>query len=77
MMELYGAEGCKSCAEAKKFLGKTPLDWKPVDVSTINFTGSIPRLVVLETGQTIKGLPAIISFAKQEMRDMGCPEGML
>lgn len=76
MMELYGADSCKSCEEAKRFLGQTPLEWRYVDVSTINFTGSIPRLV-LDTGQSIKGLPAIKSFAKQKMRDMGFPEGML
>ena len=76
MMELYGADECESCVEAKKFLGQTPLEWKYVDVSTINFTGSIPRLV-LENGQHIKGFPAIKSFVKQKLRDMGFPEGML
>jgi len=76
MMELYGADDCESCVEAKNFLGKTPLEWKYVDVSTINFEGQIPRLV-LENGQNIKGFPAIKSFVKQKMKSMGFPEGML
>ena len=76
MMELYGADSCKSCGEAKRFLGQTPLEWKYVDVSTINFEGSIPRLV-LENGQSIKGFPAIKSFVKKKLTDMGFPEGVL
>ena len=76
MMELYGADNCESCVEAKNFLEQTPLEWKYVDVSTINFEGMIPRLV-LEGGTHIVGLPGIKSFVKQKMRDMGFPEGML
>ena len=76
MMKLYGADSCKSCEEAKKLLQKTPLEWKPVDVSTINFEGQIPRLV-LDDGANIVGYPAIKAYAKQRMKDMGYPEGML
>lgn len=75
MMELYGAEDCKSCAEAKKFLGQTPLEWKYVDVSTIDFEGQIPRLV-LENGANIIGYPAIRAYVKQKMKLMGFPESM-
>lgn len=77
MMELWGADSCIACGPAKTLLQKTPLEWKYVDVSTTtNFKGLIPRLV-LENGQHIKGLPAIESFVKKKLKEMGFPEGML
>ena len=76
MMELWGADACVSCGQAKMLLQKTPLEWRYVDVSTTGFEGRIPRLV-LEDGTNIVDLGPINSFIKRKLREMGFPEGML
>jgi len=76
MIELWGAEACVACGQAKMLLQKTPLEWKYVDVSNTGFEGRIPRLV-LEDGRHVVDLGPINSFVKRKMREMGFPEGML
>ena len=76
MIELWGADSCESCVEAKNFLLRTPLEWQYVDVATIHFEGQIPRLI-LENGDDIVGFPAIKQYVKQKMREMGFPEEMI
>ena len=76
MIELWGADACVTCGQAKMLLQKTPLEWKYVDVANTGFEGVIPRLV-LEDGKNIVGLGPINTFVKQKMKSMGFPEGML
>jgi len=70
MMELWGADSCEACNEIREWLSRTPLEWRYVDVATINFEGEIPRLI-LENGQQIVGLPGIKAYVKNLMRQMG------
>jgi len=76
MIELWGTDDCGACITAREILGKTPLEWKYVDVSAFNFPDLIPRLV-LKDGRHIVGLPAIKQYVKKWMKDMGFPEGMI
>jgi len=76
MIELWGSDDCEACNKAREFLGRTPLEWKYVDVATINFEGQIPRLI-LEDGTNIVDLPAIESYVSHWMKEMGFPEGMI
>lgn len=73
MMELWGANSCVACVQAKMLLENTPLDleWRYVDVSTTGFEGRIPRLV-LEDGRHIVDLGPINAFVKQKMEGLGC-----
>lgn len=75
MIELWGADACVACVQAKMLLQKTSLEWKYVDVSTINFEGRIPRLV-LDDGRIIIDLGPINVFVKQEIAKLGIPEGI-
>jgi len=70
MMELWGADSCVSCVQAKMLMGKTPLEWKYVDVATTGFEGRIPRLV-LDDGRVIVDLGPINNFIKQEIIKQG------
>lgn len=76
MIELWGADNCESCVEAKKYLQQTPLEWQPVDVATTLFEGMIPRLI-LENGDNIVGFPAIKGYVKRRMREMGFSKEMM
>lgn len=69
MIELWGHPSCESCEQAKEFLGKTPIEWKYVQV-TDEFTGFIPRLV-LEDGKHIISFPAIKNYVHRWMKQMG------
>lgn len=75
MIELWGHPSCEPCNEAKVFLGRTPLEWKYVQVDE-NFEGTIPRLI-LEDGKNIVGMPAIKNYVYRWMKEMGFPEGMI
>lgn len=70
MNELWGNEACTSCKQAFNFLQKTPFEFKYVDVSTLQFEGEIPRLV-LEDGEHIIGLGPIIQYVKKWMKERG------
>lgn len=72
MIELWSHPACESCEDAKKYLQKTPLEWKYVQIGT-SFTGVIPRLV-LENGEHIIGFPAIKTYIKKWMKNMGFTE---
>lgn len=76
MIELWGADSCVACSQAKMLLEKTPLECKYVDVANTKFEGEIPRLV-LEDGRHVIGLGPINSFVKQRMKKMGFPEEMI
>jgi len=69
MMELWGAESCTACVQAKTLLQQTPLEWKYVDVANTGFEGRIPRLV-LDDGRIIIDLGPINNFVKQELKKM-------
>jgi len=75
MIELLGHWSCEPCLVAKELLGKTPLEWKYIQVDE-KFTGVIPRLV-LENGHHIVGFPAIKEYVKKWMKEHGFPEEMI
>jgi len=76
MIELWGSADCEACNIAREFLGRTPLEWKYIDVATIKFEGVIPRLI-LEDGQHIIDLPAIKNYVQRWMKEQGFPGGIL
>ena len=69
MMELWGAESCNACVQAKTLLQRTPLEWRYVDVANTGFEGMIPRLV-LDDGTQIVNLGPINNFIKQELKKL-------
>lgn len=75
MIELWGADNCEACVEAKQFLGRTPVEWRYVDVSITKFEGEIPR-IILEDKTQIIGLPAIKQYVQRWLKEQGFPEGM-
>lgn len=76
MIELWGADDCSACVQARNLLSKTPIEFKYVDVATIQFEGTIPR-VILENKQQVIGLPAIRNYILRWLRSQGFPEGMI
>jgi len=64
MIELWGADSCTACIQAKKLLEKTNLKWKYVDVAKTGFEGRIPRLK-LDDGTEIVDLGPINAFIKK------------
>lgn len=69
MIEFWGADICPSCKQAQTLLSRTPIPYRYVDVSRINFEGEIPR-IILENGNHIIGLGPINSFIKQRLLEM-------
>ena len=65
MMELWGADSCTACVQAKMLLQRTPLEWRYVDVANTGFEGRIPRLI-LDDGTHIVNFGPINNFIKQQ-----------
>lgn len=76
MIELWGADDCPACVQARNLLSRTPIEFRYVDVATISFEGEIPR-IILENREQIIGLPAIKNYITQWLRNQGFPEGMI
>lgn len=67
-MILYGFEACTACKQARDLLGKTPLDWKYIDINkepVASYKGDCPALH-LETGHWMIGLGPITKFVKEQ-----------
>jgi len=66
-MILYGFEACTSCKQARDLLGRTPVDWKYVDVvkEPDKYKGDCPALR-LETEHWFIGLAQITQYLKSQ-----------
>lgn len=74
MIELWGTDVCLPCKQAREYLEKTPIEFKYIDITKMDFEGVIPRLIL--DGKEIIGLPAIVSYANQWLKERGIPEGI-
>jgi hypothetical protein len=65
-MMLLGNDACTACKQVATMLGRTPLDWKYVDVATIpDYKGDLPVLI-LEDGTQINGLGPITQYVRSQ-----------
>jgi glutaredoxin-related protein len=68
---IFGNEACTACKQALNEISKTPMDFKYVDVSTIQgYEGDIPA-IQFEDGAWIIGLGPILNYIKEWKKENG------